>query len=399
MSTTTDTGIDTIGLAELLKRLGNVPVERVRLRQPLGHATEEEYVRYAERTGRGCELIDGVIVEKSMGYYESRLAAELIRVLGNFLVQNPLGIVLAPDGMVRIEGQVRMPDVAFYPWSEFPSRRLPRAAILAATPALAVEVISPSNTEGEMERKRRDVFLAGTMLFWQVYPDETARARLHRPSDIHRPRRVRHARRCAGASRFQSGHPRVVRAGRRAGAGLTGGEHEAPVGSHTRLARSQRAGGAGESAPGATNEQIRAAEAALGVTLPKDVKACYRIHDGQVSGGVDVPDFLHGWRWNSLSDMVDDWRFLNHPTWIPVANNQNGDFYCLDLTPNEDRKVGRVILWWHDLNYNSPEDVHVAAVSFTAWLRDFADELEEGEWVNSEEFGGLVREDELDDDD
>jgi Uma2 family endonuclease len=172
MTTTLAAEADLITLAELLERLGGVPAERVRLRHPLGSATEEEYVRFAERTGRGCELIDGVIVEKAIGYFESRLAAVLLRVLGNFLVANPVGFVLAPDGMVRVEGQVRMPDAAFYPWSAFPSRRLPRAAILAATPTLVVEVISPSNTEGEMERKRRECFLAGTLLFWQVYPDE-----------------------------------------------------------------------------------------------------------------------------------------------------------------------------------------------------------------------------------
>jgi Uma2 family endonuclease len=165
-------GEDTITLAELLEQLGGVPVERVRFRHPLGSATEEEYVRFVEKTKRGCELIDGVIVEKAMGYYESRLAMVLGRVLGNFLVQNPLGIILGESGMVRIEGQVRMPDVAFYPLSAFPSGRLPRTAILGATPTLAVEVISPSNTEGEMERKRHDCFQAGTLLFWEVYPDE-----------------------------------------------------------------------------------------------------------------------------------------------------------------------------------------------------------------------------------
>ena len=35
---------------------------------------------------------------------------------------------------------------------------------------MAVEVISPSNTEGEMERKRRECFGGGGRLFWQVYP-------------------------------------------------------------------------------------------------------------------------------------------------------------------------------------------------------------------------------------
>lgn len=164
--------LNTIALEELIAGLGSIPIERIRFRHPLGTATEEEYLRFAEKSGQGCELIDGVIVEKAMGYYESRMAAVLLRILGNFLVQNPMGFVLAPDGMVRIEGQVRMPDVAFYPWSAFPTRRLPRGAILGATPTLAVELLSSTNTEGEMARKRRECFFAGSLLFWQVYPDE-----------------------------------------------------------------------------------------------------------------------------------------------------------------------------------------------------------------------------------
>src|SRR5262245_16881383 len=131
----------TITLAELLARLGNVPVERVRFRQPLGSATEEEYIQYAERSGRGCELIDGVIVEKAMGYYESRLAAVLIGFLEGYLLGNDIGFTLCPDGMIRIEGQVREPDVSFFLWDRFPGRILPPGAILEAHPDLSVEIL------------------------------------------------------------------------------------------------------------------------------------------------------------------------------------------------------------------------------------------------------------------
>jgi Uma2 family endonuclease len=106
-----------------------------------------------------------------MGYYESRLAVILGYYLEEYLTTNGLGIVLGEAGMVRVEGQVREPDVAFYSWSHFPNRQLPRCAVLGVPPDLAVEVLSPSNTEGEMERKRRDCFTAGTQLFWQVYPE------------------------------------------------------------------------------------------------------------------------------------------------------------------------------------------------------------------------------------
>ena len=37
-------------------------------------------------------------------------------------------------------------------------------------PRLAVEVLSPSNTEQEMDRKLQDYFAAGVLLVWYVNP-------------------------------------------------------------------------------------------------------------------------------------------------------------------------------------------------------------------------------------
>ena len=37
-----------------------------------------------------------------MGYYESYIAATLIRLLGNFVVAHDLGIVAGADGMMRL---------------------------------------------------------------------------------------------------------------------------------------------------------------------------------------------------------------------------------------------------------------------------------------------------------
>ena len=47
-----------------------------------------------------CELIDGILVEKPMGFEESVIAAEIIRLLGNFVAKRKLGIV-AGDGEVH----------------------------------------------------------------------------------------------------------------------------------------------------------------------------------------------------------------------------------------------------------------------------------------------------------
>jgi cell wall assembly regulator SMI1 len=56
--------------------------------------------------------------------------------------------------------------------------------------------------------------------------------------------------------------------------------------------------------PGASEEQLRAAEATMGCRLPDDVRAAYRIHDGQEHGH----DLLYGRWWGSLENVVEWWQ-------------------------------------------------------------------------------------------
>jgi Uma2 family endonuclease len=156
-------------MAQLIAHLGDIPPERIRLHPAPGRATEEDAVTSKERFNCLCELIDGVLVEKPMGFYESRLAAILIYFLEDYLSKNDLGFVLGADGMLSIQpGQVRLPDVSFFLWRRFPNRTLPAGAILRMTPDLAVEILSRSNRPREMERKLRELFDGGTQLVWHV---------------------------------------------------------------------------------------------------------------------------------------------------------------------------------------------------------------------------------------
>jgi Uma2 family endonuclease len=156
-------------LADLLHRLGDIPLERIRFRPYPGTATEQDVI--ASSKEHLCELVDGVLVEKAVGYYESWLGVILTHFLMSYLEDNDLGIVLGEAGMTRMEpGLVRMLDVAFYSWEHFSDRLLPAGAFLHRAPDLAVEILSPSNTEREMDRKRREYFDGGAHLVWQVYP-------------------------------------------------------------------------------------------------------------------------------------------------------------------------------------------------------------------------------------
>ncbi len=85
--------------------------------------------------------VDGILVEKPMGFPEAFLAAALIRILGAWVHPCNLGAVAAPAAMMRLAaGLVRLPG------------------------------LSPSNTRDEIERKRRDYFNQGTQRVWLVDP-------------------------------------------------------------------------------------------------------------------------------------------------------------------------------------------------------------------------------------
>lgn len=165
-------------VADLQSHLGGIPLRRIRMYPPPGMATEKDVLEAERRTGRICELVDGVLVEKTAGYFESRIAVVIAHLIESFLETHNLGIVLGEAGTLRLlPNQVRIPDVCFIRWERFPDRQLPREPIPSLAPDLAVEVLSEGNTEGEMQRKLYDYFSAGVRLVWYIDPrTRTARA-------------------------------------------------------------------------------------------------------------------------------------------------------------------------------------------------------------------------------
>jgi Uma2 family endonuclease len=153
-----------------MKRLGGIPLRRVRFNPPPGTAIDEDVLKF-DHTGVICELVDGVLVEKAMGYSESTLTVFLIELLSTFVRVHNLGLVSGPDGTMRLfPGLIRIPDVAFASWDRLPGRRMPKAKIPTLAPDLAVEILSEGNTKAEMKRKRREYFAAGVILVWLADP-------------------------------------------------------------------------------------------------------------------------------------------------------------------------------------------------------------------------------------
>jgi Uma2 family endonuclease len=154
-------------VADLLEYLGPIPAYRIRNNPPPGTATEKDVIAIEAREDRLCELVHGVLVEKPMGFEESRLAMLIVSFLEAFVAKHDLGIVAGEAGMMQLApGLVRIPDVSFVCWDRYNSRKKSRKAIPDIVPNLAVEVLSAGNTKKEMEAKLREYFQLGVQLVW-----------------------------------------------------------------------------------------------------------------------------------------------------------------------------------------------------------------------------------------
>ena len=162
--------LEDLSIADLIESLGGIPPARIRLRPSLGSATEAEVLALLEAPRkRICELVDGVLVEKAMGFRESNAAGVIFSIIRAYAHAHRLGFVSGADGTMSIyPGRVRIPDVSFLSWTRFPDGRIPETPIPALIPDLAVAVLSVSNTVQEMTLKRRDYFQAGVRIVWEV---------------------------------------------------------------------------------------------------------------------------------------------------------------------------------------------------------------------------------------
>src|SRR5262249_38189759 len=137
-----------------------------------GLATEADLLEAQRLYDSLYELVDGVLVEKGMGYRESLLAVVLIAVLRQFVIPRNLGVVSGADGTIRLfPGLVRIPDVPCGSWVRLRERKIRTEPIPSLAPDLVIEVLSHSNTPAEMKRKRGDYFNNGVRMVWEVDPD------------------------------------------------------------------------------------------------------------------------------------------------------------------------------------------------------------------------------------
>ena len=161
---------DGLTTEELTALLGPMPAWRVRNWPPPGTATFSDAVACADR-GETVELIDGVLLEKTVGLWESVLGGRIYALMKARSDAGNFGLTAPGDGPIELpEGQSRIPDAAFYGWDRMPEGFDSSIAVPELPPTIACEVISNSNTRREMERKLGEYFGGGARLVWYIYP-------------------------------------------------------------------------------------------------------------------------------------------------------------------------------------------------------------------------------------
>src|SRR2546423_7521926 len=155
--------------AEWLRALGDVPMARIIFDPWPGTATEADLLRLVERDKRLCELVDGTLVEKTVGAWEGLIATNLSSEMAVYAKRTNAGAVFGADSTLRMRSsnRIRLPDVSFISLARLPKTREP---IPTLAPDLAVEVLSEGNTAAEMNQKLIEYFQSGTRLAWIIDP-------------------------------------------------------------------------------------------------------------------------------------------------------------------------------------------------------------------------------------
>lgn len=101
MATTTHKPSKFPTFAAVQERLGHVPLERILTVPAPGTATVQDLLDNTVTNGRLCELVDGILVEKTRGYREGGLGLWIGTLVNMYLIENNVGYAAGSDGMIR----------------------------------------------------------------------------------------------------------------------------------------------------------------------------------------------------------------------------------------------------------------------------------------------------------
>jgi Uma2 family endonuclease len=137
--------------------------------------TAEEFAEFADRPeneNKWLELVRGEVIElPAPTKIHGVVCANVVRILGNYTFQRRKGYVASNDSGVILERDpdtVRGPDVALYEDAQSFEELHPKYG--EVPPRLAVEVLSPNDKPGKVNRKLMEYLNNRVDLVWLIDP-------------------------------------------------------------------------------------------------------------------------------------------------------------------------------------------------------------------------------------
>ena len=145
----------------------------------VGQPMNAEEFALLPKFARKYELIQGVVSESPAGLRHDNIAAKLIMRIGMYLLANPIGEFYASSAGFQITSNVVLsPDGAYVSYARLAGKPSPEGFAPYA-PALAIEVISPSDSATDLAEKIELYLAHGTQLLWVINP-RTRSANIYR---------------------------------------------------------------------------------------------------------------------------------------------------------------------------------------------------------------------------
>lgn len=132
--------------------------------------TFAEYEKLPEKEGVRYELDEGtLLMEPSPALRHNLIRQRIAEALTQFVRSHQLGVVVEEMDFRLGTDTVRKPDIAFIS-TEHLRHIDPDHSPAEGAPALAIEVISPTNLAQDTAKKIRQYLEAGSDAVWIVYP-------------------------------------------------------------------------------------------------------------------------------------------------------------------------------------------------------------------------------------
>ena len=133
--------------------------------------------------GDRYELVNGNLVERTVGSKSSLIGGKLHRLLGNYCEAKNLGPVWPGDNSYQCfphaPTRIRKPDVSFIKEGRLPGGQAAEGHE-RVVPDLVAEILSPNDLAYDIEERIDDYLRAGVRLLWVVSP-ATRTVQVYRP--------------------------------------------------------------------------------------------------------------------------------------------------------------------------------------------------------------------------